>query len=136
MKGQMIGYVTVGTNDLERSKQFYDNLFEELGARSFFANERIVFWTVKDGASSFAIAKPYDEKEASVGNGNMVAIHVDSREQVDAIYAKAMELGATDEGPPGERIPTFYGAYIRDLDGNKLVFYKMTSPEDEKSFMD
>jgi len=136
MKGKMIGYVTVGTNDLERSKQFYDNLFEELGARSFFANERIVFWTVKDGASSFAIAKPYDEKEASVGNGNMVAIHVNSREQVDAIYAKAMELGATDEGPPGERIPTFYGAYIRDLDGNKLVFYKMTAPEDEKSFMD
>ena len=136
MKGQMIGYVTVGTNDLERSKQFYDNLFEELGARSFFANERIVFWTVKDGASSFAIAKPYDEKEASVGNGNMVAIHVNSREQVDAIYAKAMELGATDEGTPGERIPTFYGAYIRDLDGNKLVFYKMTAPEDEKSFMD
>ena len=136
MKGQMIGYVTVGTNDLERSKQFYDNLFEELGARSFFANERIVFWTVKDGASSFAIAKPYDEKEASVGNGNMVAIHVNSREQVDAIYAKAMELGATDEGPPGERMPTFYGAYIRDLDGNKLVFYKMTAPEDEKSFMD
>ena len=136
MKGQMIGYVTVGTNNLERSKQFYDNLFEELGARSFFANERIVFWTVKDGASSFAIAKPYDEKEASVGNGNMVAIHVNSREQVDAIYAKAMELGATDEGPPGERIPTFYGAYIRDLDGNKLVFYKMTAPEDEKSFMD
>ena len=121
----MIGYVTVGTNDLERSKQFYDNLFEELGARSFFANERIVFWTVKDGASSFAIAKPYDEKEASVGNGNMVAIHVNSREQVDAIYAKAMELGATDEGPPGERIPTFYGAYIRDLDGNKLVFYNL-----------
>ena len=136
MKGQMIGYVTVGTNDLERSKQFYDNLFEELGARSFFANERIVFWTVKDGASSFAIAKPYDEKEASIGNGNMVAIHVNSREQVDAIYAKAMELGATDEGPPGERLPTFYGAYIRDLDGNKLVFYKMTAPEDEKSFMD
>ena len=136
MKGQMIGYVTVGTNDLERAKQFYDNLFEVLGARSFFANERIVFWTVKDGASSFAIAKPYDEKEASVGNGNMVAIHVDSREQVDAIYSKAMELGATDEGPPGERIPTFYGAYIRDLDGNKLVFYKMTAPEDEKSFMD
>ena len=133
MKGQMIGYVTVGTNDLERSKQFYDNLFEELGARSFFANERIVFWTIKDGASSFAIAKPYDEKEASVGNGNMVAIHVNSREQVDAIYAKAMELGATDEGPPGERIPTFYGAYIRDLDGNKLVFYKMTAPENEKS---
>jgi len=102
MKGQMIGYVTVGTNDLERAKQFYDNLFGELGARAFFANERIVFWTVKDGASSFAIAKPYDEKEASVGNGNMVAVHVDSREQVDAIYAKAMELGATDEGPPGK----------------------------------
>ncbi len=136
MKGKMIGYVTVGTNDLERAKQFYDNLLGELGARAFFANQRIVFWTVKDGASSFAIAKPYDEKEASVGNGNMVAIPVDSRQQVDAIYAKAMELGATDEGPPGERIPTFYGAYIRDLDGNKLVFYKMTTPENETSFID
>ena len=136
MKGKLIGYVTVGTNDLERAKQFYDNLFEDLGAHAFFANERIVFWTVKDGASSFAIAKPYDEKEASVGNGNMVAIPVDSRQQVDAIYAKAMELGATDEGPPGERMPTFYGAYIRDLDGNKLVFYKMTIPENEKSFID
>ena len=74
---------------------------------------------------SFAVAKPFDEKAASVGNGNMVAIPVDSKEQVDAIYAKAMELGATDEGPPGERMPTFYGAYIRDLDGNKLVFYNL-----------
>ena len=101
---------------------------ENLERVLFLPMRRIVFWTVKDGASSFAIAKPYDEKEASVGNGNMVAVHVDSREQVDAIYAKAMELGATDEGPPGERMPTFYGAYIRDLDGNKLVFYKMTTP--------
>jgi predicted lactoylglutathione lyase len=71
----------------------------------------------------FAVAKPYDEKEATVGNGNMIALPMDSRDQVDSMYAKAMELGATDEGEPGERTETFYGAYVRDLDGNKLVFY-------------
>ena len=125
MKGKLIGYVTVGTNDLNRAKQFYDTLLGELGAVSFPANDRIVLWRVDGGTSMFAVAKPFDEKEASVGNGNMVALPVDSREQVDAIYAKAMELGATDEGSPGERIPTFYGAYIRDLDGNKLVFYNL-----------
>ena len=125
MKGKLIGYVTVGTNDLNRAKQSYDTLLGELGAVSFTANDRIVLWRVDGGTSMFAVAKPFDEKEASVGNGNMVALPVDSREQVDAIYAKAMELGATDEGPPGERIPTFYGAYIRDLDGNKLVFYNL-----------
>ena len=73
----------------------------------------------------FAIFVPYDGKPATVGNGNMTGITLDSTEEVDAMYAKAIELGASDEGEPGQRVPTFYGAYVRDLDGNKLVFCKM-----------
>jgi predicted lactoylglutathione lyase len=68
---------------------------------------------------------PYDGESATVGNGNMTGISLESTEDVDAMYAKAMELGATDEGEPGQRVPTFYGAYVRDPDGNKLTFYKM-----------
>jgi len=72
-----------------------------------------------------AICVPYDEKEQNCGNGNMVAIPGGSREGVDKLYAKAMELGASDEGEPGERMPVFYGAYVRDPDGNKLCFFDM-----------
>ncbi|GIT34257.1 MAG: hypothetical protein Ct9H300mP4_05760 [Gammaproteobacteria bacterium] len=131
MKGQMIGYVTVGTNDLERSKQFYDNLFEELGARSFFANERIVFWTVKDGASSFAIAKPYDEKEASVGNGNMVAIHVNSREQVDAYMLRPWNSEQLMKAPQGENSYFLWSLYP-SFRRQQIGFLKMTAPEEKK----
>jgi predicted lactoylglutathione lyase len=55
----------------------------------------------------------------------MLALPAETREEVDALYAKAIELGATDEGEPGERMPTFYGGYFRDPDGNKACFYKM-----------
>ena len=123
MKNQLIGYTTIGTNDLDRAKEFYNNLFSEIGAVGFAANDRVFLWRVDGGSSMFAVTKPYDEKEATVGNGNMIALPMDSRDQVDSMYAKAMALGATDEGEPGERTNTFYGAYVRDLDGNKLVFY-------------
>ena len=96
-----------------------------MGARSFAPNERSFFYTLKDDDTVFAIFVPYDGKPATVGNGNMTGITLDSTEEVDAMYAKAIELGASDEGEPGQRVPTFYGAYVRDLDGNKLVFCKM-----------
>ena len=125
MSGKIAKYVTVGTNDLSKSKEFYDKLFESLEARSFAPNERSFFYTLKDDDTVFAIFVPYDGKPASVGNGNMTGITLDSTEEVDAMYAKAIELGASDEGEPGQRVPTFYGAYVRDLDGNKLVFFKL-----------
>ena len=74
--------------------------------------------------TNFAVFVPYDGSEASVGNGSMVGIILETTEDVDALYKKALELGATDEGEPGQRVPTFYGAYVRDLDGNKLTFCK------------
>lgn len=121
----MIGYVTIGTNDLDRATAFYDALLAEVGAKQVFGTERIKFWGTGPGAPMLAVCIPHDEQEQHRGNGNMVAIPGGSRENVDKLYAKARELGATDEGEPGERMPVFYGSYVRDLDGNKLCFFDM-----------
>jgi predicted lactoylglutathione lyase len=121
----MIGYVTLGTNDLERAIAFYDALLGELGAQRFM-DEPGVFqaWAVAPGQPALSVTKPWDGQAATHGNGTMVALAVDSPEKVDAIYRKAMELGAQDEGPAGPRSNDFYAGYFRDLDGNKLnVFY-------------
>ena len=114
MKGKIAGYVTVGTNDLNKAKEFYDGLLGELGATSFGPNERSFFWSIEGGETTFAVFIPYDGNEATVGNGNMTGFAMDSREQVDAMHAKALELGASDEGEminEGEDIkiePEFY----------------------------
>jgi predicted lactoylglutathione lyase len=121
----MIGYVTVGSNDLERGAAFYDALLAELGAKRVLANERLVMWASGAGAAMFALCKPYDGKAASVGNGVMIALNAGSQEKVRQIHAKAMSLGAQDEGAPGPRTGAFYGGYFRDLDGNKFVAFTM-----------
>lgn len=120
----MIGYVTLGTNDLARAAGFYDALLAELGAKRFMDYDTFIAWGVSPTQPNLGVIKPHDGNAASVGNGTMVALVVDSPEKVDRIYKKAMELGATDEGPAGPRGDTFYAGYFRDLDGNKLnVFY-------------
>ena len=121
----MIGYVTIGTKDIDRACKFYDALLAVIGARQLMGMGRIKFFGTGMDAPMLAVCLPYDGKPHQVGNGNMVAIPGGSREVVDKLYAKAMELGATDDGPPGERMPVFYGAYVRDLDGNKLCFFDM-----------
>lgn len=121
----MLGYATIGTKDMDRATAFYDALLAEIGAKQLFGMDRIKFYGTSPEAAMLAICIPYDEKEQHPGNGTMVAIPGGSREGVDKLYAKAMELGATDEGEPGERMPVFYGAYCRDLDGNKLCFFEM-----------
>ena len=121
----MIGYVTIGVNDMDRAVAFYDALLGEIGGSQLMGMDRIKFYGTAPDAAMLAICVPYDEKDPSPGNGNMVAIPGGSREGVDRLYAKARELGATDEGEPGERMPVFYGAYVRDLDGNKLCFFDM-----------
>ena len=119
----MIGYTTLGTNDIDRAAQFYDALFAEVGAKRLLDMDRLIGWGVGFDKPMLAVCKPYDRNAATVGNGVMVALVVQSNEQVDQLHAKAMELGATDEGAPGPRGPGFYGGYFRDLDGNKLVFF-------------
>ena len=122
----MLGYTTIGTRDLERSLAFYDGLLALVGGKQLMGMERIKFYGTDAGGAMLAICLPADGGEQSCGNGQMIAIPGGSPEGADALYHKAIELGATDEGAPGQRFPFFYGAYVRDLDGNKIAFYHMT----------
>lgn len=119
----MIGYTCVGTNQLERAVSFYGELLGMLGAQPVFRSDRGVGWGVAPDKPMFAVLKPYDGQAATVGNGSMVALVVLQRDQVDALHAKALALGGTDEGAPGARSDSFYAAYFRDLDGNKLAVF-------------
>ena len=122
----MIGYVTFGTNDLERATAFYDELLKEIGAGRFMEQETFVAWAVAPDQPALAVTRPYDGNAATVGNGVMVALALRKPEQVDALHAKAVELGGVDEGAPGPRGGGFYVGYFRDLDGNKLNAFCMT----------
>lgn len=123
----MIGYVTLGTNDLQRCAKFYDELLGELGAKRMMDEETFIAWSTGPSSPAVSIIKPYDGQAATVGNGVMVALVVDSPEKVDALHKKALELGGKDEGAPGPRGDQgFYAGYFRDLDGNKLNFFCMT----------
>jgi predicted lactoylglutathione lyase len=119
----MIGYVTLGTNDLARAAKFYDALFAELGGKRTMEAERFISWSAGTASPGIGVIKPFDGKPATPGNGTMVALAVDSQEKVKKLYDMAIKLGAKDEGPPGVRWGTFYAAYFRDLDGNKLNFF-------------
>jgi predicted lactoylglutathione lyase len=121
----MIGYVTLGTNDIAKASAFYDALLAEFGAKRLMNNEKFILWSNGRGAG-VSVTKPYDGKAATIGNGVMVALGVDSTEKVDRIHKKALELGATDEGAVGPRGGGFYAGYFRDLDGNKLNVFCMT----------
>ncbi|MCG2584292.1 VOC family protein [Massilia sp. TS11] len=121
----MIGYVTVGTNDIQRAAAFYDALLGSINAKRFLESERFVAWTVSPTQPSFGVIIPFDGQPATIGNGDMTAFVMDSPAKVDAFYAKAIALGATDEGAPGPRGGGFYAAYFRDLDGNKLNAFCM-----------
>jgi predicted lactoylglutathione lyase len=122
----MIGYVTLGTDDLPRAAAFYDELLKEIGATRFMEDARFVAWAVSPTQPSLGVIKPYDGRAATVGNGTMVALAVDAPAKVDALYRKALALGGKDEGAPGARGGNFYAAYFRDLDGHKLNAFCMT----------
>lgn len=121
----MIGYVMLGTNDLARAAAFYDGLLAEIGASRFMESEKFVAWAVSPDQAALCVTLPFDGKPATVGNGTMVALATDSPERVGILHARALALGATDEGAPGDRGEGFYAGYFRDLDGNKLNFFCM-----------
>ena len=126
----MIGYVTLGTDDLDRSRAFYEALLGEIGASQLMQMESgFTLYGTGWGKPGIALTRPYDGRPARAGNGNMVALVVDAREKVDRLHAKALELGGTDEGPPGlrgeEGERAFYGGYFRDPDGNKLCAFRI-----------
>ncbi|MEM9723855.1 MAG: VOC family protein [Pseudomonadota bacterium] len=116
----MLAYTVIGTNKKEEALAFYDAILAEVGAQRAFANDRLQFYSNNSGAM-LGIGSPWDQKDASCGNGVMPAIACPDKATVDRMHAKAIELGAPCEGEPGERVPgMFYGAYFRDPDGNKI----------------
>ncbi|MGC1504691.1 MAG: VOC family protein [Sulfitobacter sp.] len=120
----MIGYTTIGVSDMERAKTFYSELFAKQGAKIVIDMGRIAFIGTKRGEPMLAVCEPYNKEAPTPGNGNMIAFTASSKEEIDALYARAIELGATDDGAPGQRITDrFYGAYVHDPDGNKICFF-------------
>jgi len=124
----MIGYVTVGTNNLPRAAVFYDAIAAEMGVGRMGGDDRFIAWGVPGGAAGIGVTLPFDGQPASVGNGGMVALEAKDRAQVDRLHALALAQGGTCEGAPGERFPGFYAAYFRDLDGNKLNAFIIEAP--------
>ncbi len=124
----MIGYVTIGTNNLDKAAAFYDELLAELGAKRFMQEETFIAWADLSNMerAGLGVTYPFDGNPASVGNGVMVALDAPDIACVDRVYAKAISLGATDEGKPGYRSDNFYAGYFRDLDGNKFNVFHMT----------
>ena len=122
----MIGYVTVGTNDLGVAARFYDAIAAEMGVGRMMEFDNFIAWGTPGGAAGIAATKPFDGNAASVGNGVMVAFEAKGQAQVDRLYAIALAHGGTDEGPPGPRGDSgFYAGYFRDPDGNKLNAFVM-----------
>jgi predicted lactoylglutathione lyase len=122
----MIGYVTLGTNDLQRAAAFYDELLAELGAKRIMEFDTFIAWATSPNQPGIGLTKPFDGNAATVGNGVMVALALQSPEDVDRVYNRAIALGAKDEGAAGPRGDNFYAGYFRDPDGNKLNAFCMT----------
>ena len=123
----MIGYVTLGTNDLARAARFYDAIAAEMGVGRMMEFDTFIAWGEQGGGAGIGLTMPFDGNPASVGNGMMVALEAQDRDQVHRLYDIALANGGTDEGPPGPRGDDggFYAGYFRDPDGNKLAAFIM-----------
>ncbi|MBK7283033.1 MAG: VOC family protein [Sphingomonadales bacterium] len=121
----MIGYVTLGTSDLQRAARFYDAIAGEMGIGRMMDFETFIAWGAPGGGAGIGLTKPFDGKPATVGNGAMVALEAKDKDQVQRLYDIALAHGGTDEGAPGPRGEGFYAGYFRDPDGNKLNAFVM-----------
>ena len=118
-----ISFVMVGTNDLDKSSKFYDQVLANLGMKRVTVTERYIAYSHSSGNDGlkFYITKPQNKENATAGNGTMVALSAETKEAVDKFHKIALENGALDEGKPGLRSDGNYYSYIRDLDGNKIA---------------
>ena len=119
----MIGYVTLGTNDLAKAAAFYDALLNALGAKRLWETPRGITWGESEDKPVLAVMKPFDGAPATVGNGVMVGLNLGNKGAVDAMHKAALQLGGKDEGAVGMRGDSWYCGYFRDLDGNKLLAF-------------
>ena len=126
----MLGYCTLGTNDLKASAEFYEPIAKILGQTRIMESERNVMWGSPGQGAMFGVIAPYDQQAASAGNGTMFGFNAETEEQVHQVYDHALASGGRCEGPPGPRGDSdmFYGAYFRDPQGNKLVVYRFKAP--------
>jgi catechol 2,3-dioxygenase-like lactoylglutathione lyase family enzyme len=119
----MFSHVTVGSNDVAKAKTFYDGLGKALGIERLVDYPNAVGYGRKGGRPQLWVLNPVDRKAATVGNGITVGLEASDRPAVDAAHAAGLSAGGRDEGPPGLRPhyhPNYYGAYLRDPDGNKI----------------
>ena len=116
----MIGYITIGSNDLPASAVFFDTLFTELNGTRAYSLDHMIGYSFGNNTPMIIVTRPHDGETATHGNGTMISLTAKGTAQVDAIHALALSLGATDEGEPGPRGRHFYGGYFRDPDGNKF----------------
>ena len=124
----MIGYITLGTNNIDKAAAFYDELFASIGIGRFMEGDHFIAWAKAPDTPAFSVIKPYDGNTATSGNGTMISLAMESPEQVAEFHAKALTLGGSDEGAPGVRDGgSLYISYFRDLDNNKLAAYTMAT---------
>ena len=127
----MIGYVTLGTDDLDRARSYYTELLGTIGGKELMRIDDETGFTMYGTGMDrpgIVVLKPFDKAAADPGNGNMIAIPFDAKDKVDAFHAKAIELGGSDEGAPDYRgDPEFgyYFAYFRDPDGHKIAAFNV-----------
>jgi catechol 2,3-dioxygenase-like lactoylglutathione lyase family enzyme len=117
----MIHHVSVGTNDLARSRRFYDGVLETLGLSFMAADDEGIGWG--SGQMSFSVQVPVNGEPATVGNGSHICFAAEDRTMVDRFYDTAIKLGGTSDGEPGLRPKYdahYYGAFVHDPDGNKI----------------
>ena len=119
----MIGYITLGSNNIPEATKFYDALFQDIGAERVYTYDTFMAWRLAESTPMFSIVKPFDGNTASIGNGVMIGLEAKNPDHVNSLHAKALSLGAENEGDPGMRAGNYYCAYFRDLDGNKLNFH-------------
>jgi catechol 2,3-dioxygenase-like lactoylglutathione lyase family enzyme len=124
----LLAYTMIGTNDYAKAMTLYEPVMAILGAKKIDAYSTDTrTWFGRDGAGMIAIGGTANGEPATGGNGTMLGLSATSSAMIDAAYAKAMEMGATDEGAPGPRGPGMYFAYFRDFDGNKIAMFTMVA---------
>jgi len=120
----MIGFVMVGTNNLNKAIKFYDTLLNTIELKRVVKNEKYAGYALKEKPDDvgFYVTNPVNKEEATFGNGTQISFLVNSKDLVNNFYNTAIKLGAKDEGAPGTRSGDYY-CYVRDLDGNKICAF-------------